>query len=222
MTHDLIQSWYRFVRALFGTAMVAGIAFSAAAKEQIIVKAKPGRELAAAKAHGKGKLKKKIRHEQGELDVIELPADVSMEQALAEYRASGDVEFAEPDYILSINAVPNDPRYADGSQWGFHNTGQRSGLNDADMDAPEAWDLRSSAANVIVAVIDSGVRATHEDLAANMWRNPREVAGNGQDDDRNGYIDDVHGVDTAVGRSEERRVGKECRMPCRSRWSPYH
>jgi subtilisin family serine protease len=133
------------------------------------------------------------------LEVVQLPADISVEQALAEYRASADVEFAEPDYILSVNAVPNDPRYADGSQWALNNTGQRGGVSDADMDAPEAWEFQSSATNIIVAVVDSGVRYTHEDLAANMWRNPGEVAGNGRDDDGNGYIDDVHGIDAARG-----------------------
>jgi subtilisin family serine protease len=207
MTHDLTHYWHRFVRLLLGTAMMAGLAAasrtaSAAPKmetDQIIVQAKPGRDIALIRARGKGTLKKKIKHEDGELEVIQLPAGIAVDAALAEYRASADVEFAEPDYVLSIKAVPNDPRYADGSLWALNNTGQRGGLNDADMDAPEAWEFQSSAANIIVAVVDSGVRYTHEDLAANMWRNPAEVAGNGRDDDANGYIDDVHGIDASFG-----------------------
>ena len=70
------------------------------------------------------------------------------------------------------------------------NSGQPGGLADADMDAPQAWDAATASAT-IVAVIDSGVRYTHEDLAANMWRNPSEIPGNGIDDDGDGYIDDV-------------------------------
>lgn len=202
MTHDLTYYWQRSVRVLLGIALVAAWSAVSAPKgqtDQIIVKPKSGRELAIAKVRGKGRLKKKIKHENGELEVVELPVGTPVDAALAEYRASGDVEFAEPDYILSINAVPNDPRYADGSQWALNNTGQRGGLNDADMDAPEAWEFQSSASNIIVGVVDSGVRYTHEDLAGNMWRNAAEVAGNGRDDDGNGYIDDVHGIDSARG-----------------------
>lgn len=92
-------------------------------------------------------------------------------------------------------ATPNDPFFVDGTQWALHNVGQNGGLPGADIDAPEAWDTRRTAANVIVAILDSGVRYTHEDLAANMWVNPGEIPGNGKDDDHNGYIDDVHGID---------------------------
>jgi hypothetical protein len=105
--------------------------------DRIIVKPKPGRETAFPRARDKGGLKKRIKHENGELEVIELPPAVSLDVALAGYRASADVEFAEPDHILSINAAPNDPRYVDGSQWALNNSGQRGGVNDADMDAPD-------------------------------------------------------------------------------------
>jgi subtilisin family serine protease len=76
----------------------------------------------------------------------------------------------------------------------MNNTGQGGGTNDADIDAPEAWDVRTDASSIIVAVIDTGVRYTHEDLAANMWRNPGEIAGNSIDDDGNGLVDDVFGA----------------------------
>ena len=178
---------------------VTGLAGPHAQTDRIIVKPKPGRETAFAQARGKGALKKRIKHENGTLEVLELPQGVSLGAALAAYQASADVEFAEPDHILSINAAPNDPRYVDGSQWALNNTGQRGGVNDADMDAPEAWEFQSTASNIVVAVIDSGVRYTHEDLAGNMWRNPDEIPGNDRDDDLNGFIDDVHGADTASG-----------------------
>jgi subtilisin family serine protease len=208
MTHHLTSHWLRSVRMLLGTVVLAGgliattlTAPAAPSREtdQIIVKPWPGQDIAMLHAQARGKLKKTLKHEQRELEVIKLPGAAALPEALAIYRASAAVEYAEPDYILSASRTPNDPRFADGSLWSLHNAGQAGGLNDADIDAPEAWDVQTSATNVIVAVLDTGVRFTHEDLAANMWRNSSEVAGNGRDDDGNGYVDDLHGISALDG-----------------------
>ncbi len=110
------------------------------------------------------------------------------------------VDYAEPDPVARASITPTDPLYLDGTLWGMHNTGQNSGVADADIDAPEAWDVRTSAENIVVGVIDSGVLYTHEDIAANMWANPGESGGdketNGLDDDGNGYVDDVYGINS--------------------------
>jgi subtilisin family serine protease len=95
----------------------------------------------------------------------------------------------EPDYVRQAILVPNDPKYLDGTLWGLNQT------SDADIDAPEGWNVRSSAGDVIVAVIDTGIKTTHQDLAANMWRNSAEIAGNKIDDDANGFVDDIFGCD---------------------------
>ncbi|MDX6642820.1 MAG: hypothetical protein QOD76_782 [Solirubrobacteraceae bacterium] len=84
--------------------------------------------------------------------------------------------------------LPNDPLI--GRQWEL--------ASRASMRAPQAWD-RVVGGPVTVAVIDSGIDLTHPDLAANLWTNQREVAGNGIDDDGNGYVDDVHGYDFVAG-----------------------
>ncbi len=124
------------------------------------------------------------------------------------YRDMKDnVQWAEPEYkktMLSVNQdevnalaetlsrwTPNDPRY--GEQWHYHNTGQTGGTVDADIDLPEAWEIEKGHPDVVVAIIDQGVQFNHPDLAANMWINSGEIAGNGIDDDGNGYIDDVYG-----------------------------
>jgi len=134
---------------------------------------------------------------------VQIAASMPINKAIDALYASGAVVYAEPNYYMElagvpgetdIAAIPNDPSYT--SQWGLDNTGQSGGTVDADIDAPEAWNVAKNANNVVVAVIDSGVEYTHEDLSANMWTNPREIAGNSIDDDGNGYIDDVYGIDT--------------------------
>lgn len=103
------------------------------------------------------------------------------------------VRYAEPDYIVHATVIPGDTSFGD--LWGMHNTGQSGGTVDADIDAPEAWDLNTGSATVKVGVIDTGIDHAHPDLAANIWTNPAEIAGNGIDDDGNGYIDDTRGWD---------------------------
>jgi len=101
----------------------------------------------------------------------------------------------EPDAVIAGAAVPNDTSFS--QLWGLNNTGQSRGVADADIDAPEAWNITTGSRSVVVAVIDTGVDYTHPDLAANIWTNTGEVAGDGIDNDGNGFIDDVRGWDFA-------------------------
>lgn len=121
----------------------------------------------------------------------------SIEQVLSDREAAQSlpaIRYIEPDYIHTTQAEPNDPSYLDTTLWGMHNTGQNGGTNDVDINAPEAWGTRTSAQDVIVGVIDTGVFYNHEDLIDNMWRNPNEIPDNGIDDDGNGFVDDVYGI----------------------------
>jgi subtilisin family serine protease/subtilisin-like proprotein convertase family protein len=129
------------------------------------------------------------------LHEVLLDPGVSVVDALAAYQANPWVLYAEPNYLVSINVVPNDPSFS--RLYGLNNTGQTGGTVDADIDAPEAWDNFTGSGNTIVAVIDTGVDYNHPDLAANIWTNPGEIPNNGLDDDSNGFVDDVHGYDFA-------------------------
>jgi serine protease len=124
---------------------------------------------------------------------------VSVKNALEKLRKNPAVLYAEPNYIVSASVMPDDSSFAD--LWGMHNTGQTGGVADADIDAPEAWDISTGSHDVIIGVIDTGVDHTHPDLMANIWTNPAEIAGDGVDNDGNGYIDDIHGINaiTNVG-----------------------
>jgi subtilisin family serine protease len=111
---------------------------------------------------------------------VNLPAVATVDQALAMFRARPGVEFSQPDFRVQVTATPDDPSF--GSQWGL----------DA-INAPAAWNTGTGTGRIIVAVIDSGIAYNHPDLKANIWHNPGEIAGNGIDDDHDGYVDDVIG-----------------------------
>ena len=132
---------------------------------------------------------------RSDLNVVDLPSNLGVEEAVARYEASPDVEYAEPDYLMKPTASPNDPYYS--KLYGLNNTGQNGGTPDADVDAKEAWNTTTGAQGTVVAVIDEGVDTSHPDLRGNIWVNADEVPNNRVDDDRNGYVDDVHGYDFA-------------------------
>ena len=133
----------------------------------------------------------------GVIHQYKLEDALSVDEAVVKYRSNPAVEYAEPNYLYQLQAIPSDAQFD--TLWGLHNTGQTvngtAGTADADIDAPEAWDISTGSPNVIVAVIDSGIAYDHPDLAPNIWTNPGEIAGNGVDDDGNGFVDDVHGWD---------------------------
>ena len=133
--------------------------------------------------------------------VLKLNPGTDRQRAEKELASDASVLAVQPNYALYLDAAPNDPDFD--KLWGLHNTGQPSlsiqlpGRIDADIDAPEAWELPAAGTTVLVAVTDTGVDYTHPDLAANIWNNPGEIAGDNQDNDDNGYIDDVYGYDFA-------------------------
>lgn len=110
-------------------------------------------------------------------------------------RNHAGVEVAQFNHEIKPRATtPNDPQFS--NQWALNNTGQTGGVADADIDAPEAWDLATGGTSatgeeIIVAVVDGGFDLNHEDIA--YWKNEAEIPSNGVDDDGNGYVDDYDG-----------------------------
>jgi MYXO-CTERM domain-containing protein len=127
------------------------------------------------------------------IDRMKILTEETVMQTVTRIKKDPRVVFAEPNWKIRLLATPNDPRFDE--CWGLHNTGQSGGTVDADIDAVEAWDISTGSADVIVAVLDTGVDYTHPDLEANMWTNPGEIPNDNIDNDNNGYIDDVRGWD---------------------------
>lgn len=142
-----------------------------------------------------------IRSIKPDLYVVRLPTatlDATDDAARQLAQRSDVIRTAEPDGVGFGGGVPNDTYFA--NQWGWHNTGQTGsggvvGTVNADVDAPEFWDIAGDASGVTIAVLDSGLNLTHPDLAGVAWTNPGEIAGDGLDNDGNGKIDDVVGWD---------------------------
>ena len=107
------------------------------------------------------------------LTLVKLPENKTVKEMLQTFKLANGILYAEPNYELeAFDTTPNDPCYIE--QWGLHNTGQTGGLADADIDAPEAWDIRKNAdPNIIVAVIDSGVDYDREE--AEIWDCGKEM-----------------------------------------------
>ncbi|MCS7009171.1 MAG: S8 family serine peptidase, partial [Chthoniobacterales bacterium] len=111
-------------------------------------------------------------------------------------RKSGLFRRVEPDFVVRIDAVPTDEAFVDGRLWGLRNTGQDGGRPGVDINVLPAWAITRGSSQVKVAIVDTGIRLSHADLAPNLWRNPAEIPGNGVDDDHNGWVDDIHGINT--------------------------
>lgn len=114
--------------------------------------------------------------------------------ALLSVMRNKNVAIVQFNHNFKERVIPNDTRFSE--QWDKNNTGQSGGTIDADIDAPEAWEISkggvtSMGDTIVVAIVDGGQQVTHTDL--DTWRNWGEIAGNGIDDDNNGYIDDING-----------------------------
>src|SRR5688572_11299809 len=131
---------------------------------------------------------------RGDLELVRIPPGLAVADAVRGLQGDSAVTFAEPNWIYTHGLVSNDPYYTNGSLWGMYSA-TSTPANAFGSRAAQAWAAGNvGSSSVYVGIIDEGVMP-HDDLAVNLWTNPGEVAGNGVDDDGNGYVDDVRGWD---------------------------
>lgn len=141
--------------------------------------------------------------ERGAPGLLRMQTALSVEDAIARLEADPDVAYAEPNWRCRTEVVSNDQYYASGGQWGVFSAdatvGPSTTTNQYGCGAEKAWaGGQTGSRTVYVGVVDEGVQFAHPDLAANVWTNPYDPV-NGVDDDRNGFVDDVHGWDFFSG-----------------------
>ena len=125
--------------------------------------------------------------------VLDLAPDLDVDALAREYAQVPGVVWAEPERTYEAVLIPNDPYFASSGAWGQPFRDLWGLVN---ISASAAWDV-TRGAGVVVAISDTGVDGGHPDLAGRMWTNPGEIAGNGVDDDGNGYVDDTGGWDAS-------------------------
>lgn len=172
---------------------VADPPLRAHAPDQVLIKFKANAteaQKAAVMSDIGGVKIKELRRIKTDLNRI---SGLTVEEAIGRYKNHPVIEFIEPNYTLYAEEIPNDPLF--NQLWGLRNTGQTGGTAGADIMAENAWDVFTGSEDVVVGIIDTGIDYNHPDLAANVYVNPGEIAGNGIDDDGNGKIDDIRGWD---------------------------
>lgn len=138
----------------------------------------------------------------GVLERIHLPDNMPVHAAMNMLAGNPFVVAAEPNWIHTAASVSNDPYYTNGTLWGMNSDdtptaiGPSGTTNVYGSQAEKAWNAgMTGSSSVVVGVIDEGFQYNHPDLINNVWVNPGEIAGDGIDNDGNGYVDDIHGWD---------------------------
>jgi len=189
-------------------------------RPEVLVKFKAGvsqRAIEQLTARFHDRVEDRIENVDG-LEAIDDLDNADAADVANEYKQLAEVEYAEPNYDIELDDVlgeplvpvlPHDPQFND--QWALSNSGQRGGKEGADISATLAWATTTGSDKVVVAVLDSGVDYTHEDLVGNMWMRPATMAP--YQDNELGTIDDEHGfnaIESASDPMDENGHGTHC------------
>jgi len=198
---------------------VPGSASKGERDAEVLVRFKPGVTLGAIKfvaARNHDVIVDEIEAVNGLVAIDDLD-DADPESVARQYGQMTDlVSYAEPNFRIELGdpllgrltqdkdpntyepGQPNDPQFSD--QWALHNLGQNGGKQRADIDALKAWARTRGSADVVVAVLDTGVDYTHIDLRSNMWLRPENVPQ--YVDDELGRFEDERGFDVDTTLSD--------------------
>ena len=181
---------------------------------EVLVRLKKGEEASSSLdsilASGRVSIKKRfevLSRKRGQDYVLIQSGIMSAAELVRQLNQNPNVDLVSFNYAKYLDATVPDDTYFQ-KQWSLDNTGQEfltgyTGTPDADIDAPEVWDIQTGCPEVVVAVLDTGVDYNHPDLVNNMWVNTLEASGTAEvDDDGNGYVDDVYGIDTGQNDSD--------------------
>lgn len=162
---------------------------------QLLVKLAYDRAASAAAALAQGGARTVNTIPQLGLALVETPPGADLARTADTLEASGFVEWSEPNYTFSLDSVvsmpvtatstdflPNDPYYL-----------SRQDAYLSRLKLLQAWGYTTGRPDVVIAILDTGLDMSHEDLRGSIWANLGEIPDNGIDDDGNGFVDDVHG-----------------------------
>lgn len=138
--------------------------------------------------------------------VLNMPRGILVQEMVRRLNSEVAVEYAEPNYVARAmeTLVPNDERFQE--QWALNNRGQTGGKPDADIDAPEAWFIKTGSASVRIAIVDTGISSVHEDLSGKVgtgYNAIKNTPGNAEDD--NGHGTHVAGIAAARTNTDDRK-----------------
>ncbi len=188
---------------------------------QVIVKLQPGLNAASLVADYGAKLEREFQLPPamaekigGRLLVMDLPSDLSTEEAMISLKSDQRVALAVPNHLVRSfgceqETPPEEPPEQEPypndlhpDQWGLFNEGQTEGTPGVDISIHEAWEITTgSRSGPVIAIVDSGIDYGHPELAPNLWHNSGESP-DGADTDGNGYVDDLHGVNFLDGSGD--------------------
>ena len=145
----------------------------------------------------KNNLKSKSGVKPKNIVLVTLPKNANMDSMTKTLKSDPNVVSVQPNFKYYADTLPTEPLF--NQLWGLENNGQSingsAGVPGIDISVLDAWNITKGDSTVVVGVIDTGIDIKHPDLVDKIWSNPNEIAGDGIDNDGNGYVDDVNGWD---------------------------